>query len=125
MTLNSQEQSSWCFVVVHSGRCVCSKAVPPILVDSSPSWRNDLPSRFRSSHGRRGIGLHAVYQEKKEKKSTNCAIRVLFQKANFLGICWRLWHLSTSVSTDVAGANQGFGLIVGSVTFPTTLVSLK
>jgi hypothetical protein len=42
----------------------------PILIGSSPSWRTDLPSQIRSSHGRGGIGMCAVYQEKQRKVSS-------------------------------------------------------
>jgi hypothetical protein len=48
-------------VCVRAGSQV-TLVMSPILVGSSPSWRTDLPSRFRSSHGRCGIVLHAVYQ---------------------------------------------------------------
>jgi hypothetical protein len=58
--------------------------MPPILVGSSPSWRTDLPSRFRSSHGRCGIGLHVVYQEKEKEAMTGLGIFKNLDGINFV-----------------------------------------
>jgi hypothetical protein len=68
-----------------------------------------LPSRFRSSHGRCGIGLHAVYQSKKKRKKKRSTARKIDP------MTWR--HISQAVSFGAghswlfqSGSNRRFAV---------------